>query len=639
MGSRSLDPRATERIAASALKPVLQGRYQLERKLGSGGMSTVYLARDLRFGTIERWCAVKEMSNAALDTNTRRLNLENFQREANILASLNHTAIPKVFDFFSQDSKSYLVMEFIEGTDLEGVWSRTRAPLAPKDVIPWALQICDVLDYLHGQTPPVMFRDVKPSNVMLTKQQRIMLIDFGIAKIFQSGPNGTMIGTEGYAPPEQYRGIAEPRGDVYALGATMHHLLTGKDPRLEAPFTFHERPVRQFNAEVNESLEAVINRALQYEASQRFATARELGTALSSTQRGGLSSTLNVSGVLPTSSPAPSSAVVATPSMSAAAPLKPLWQFKCEDEVRSSPRALNGIVNIGCYDSNLYALDARTGKFVWKYPTEGGISSTPLVTDEAIYVGSEDQWLYALAPKNGHVLWRTHTRGPIRSSPRRASDLIVVGSDDGAVYAFRMADGSVAWRFPTMQSVRSSALVVNETIIIGCDDGHLYGINLRDGRQRWKYNAGRYVIATPAYDDGLVIVGAGDFGVHAVDVRSGWSIWRVRTEGPIVSSAAVVNGIAYIGSADGHLYALEAKSGRVVWRTAVGSQIASSPCVANEVVYFGSEDGSVHALDAKKGTPRWKFTTGGMVSSSPIVYEGKVFIGSTDHYVYALPLE
>src|SRR5713101_2850782 len=138
MGSRSLDPQATDRVAASVLKPVLQGRYQLERKLGSGGMSTVYLARDLRFGTIERWCAVKEMSNAALDTTTRRLNLENFQREANILASLNHSAIPKVFDFFSQDSKSYLVLEYIDGTDLEAVWSRTKGPLPVKDVVHWA---------------------------------------------------------------------------------------------------------------------------------------------------------------------------------------------------------------------------------------------------------------------------------------------------------------------------------------------------------------------------------------------------------------------------------------------------------------------------------------------------------------------
>src|SRR5207302_6138618 len=228
----------------------------------------------------ERWCAVKEMVNSAQEVQTRRLNQENFQREANILASLNHPAIPKVFDFFSQESRSYLVMEFVEGTDLEEVWTRTRAPLSPNDVLNWALQICDVLEYLHGQSPPVIFRDVKPSNVMLTGQERVMLIDFGIAKIFRSGTRGTMIGTEGYAPPEQYRGIAEPTGDVYALGATMHHLLTGKDPRLEPPFTFQERPVRLFNADVTDALAAVIERALRYDAAERFESTRELSRAL-----------------------------------------------------------------------------------------------------------------------------------------------------------------------------------------------------------------------------------------------------------------------------------------------------------------------------------------------------------------------
>ena len=637
VGSRSLDPRTTERLPAAVLKTVLEGRYQLERKLGSGGMSTVYLARDLRFDTVERWCAVKEMVNSAQEVQTRRLNQENFQREANILASLNHPAIPKVFDFFSQESRSYLVMEFVEGTDLEEVWTRTRAPLSPNDVVNWALQICDVLEYLHGQSPPVIFRDVKPSNVMLTGQERVMLIDFGIAKVFRSGIRGTMIGTEGYAPPEQYRGIAEPNGDVYALGATMHHLLTGKDPRLEPPFTFHERPIRQFNADVSDALAAVIDRTLRYDAAERFESARELSRALANAHQGVVGGTLNLNSAFTSHGSRAASTPGATGSINTADGVRALWQFECEEEVRSSPRVGASLLYIGCYDHNLYALDASSGRFVWKFPSEGGISSTPLVTVDALYVGSEDNSLYALEPKSGNLLWRAVTRGPIRSSPRPHGDVIVIGSDDGCVYALRASDGVFVWRFQALQAVRSSALIVNDVAIIGCDDGHVYGVNMRDGRQRWKYNAGRFVISTPAYEDGMAIFGAGDSAVHAVDVRSGWSIWRVRTGGPIVSSPAIANGIVYVGSADGRLYALEARSGRTVWNTPVGSQIASSPCVSNDVVYFGSEDGKVHALDAKKGKPRWKFVTNGMITSSPLVHDGKLFIGSTDHRVYALP--
>ncbi len=636
MGQTNREQRVPLNFRAGTTKIVLQGRYEVTNKLGAGGMSTVYKARDMRFGGVERWCAIKEMLNNANDPATRRANLEAFEREANILASLSHPAIPKVYDFFSQDNRSYLVLEFIEGHDLEELWMRVKGPLPPKDVVNWALQVCDVLTYLHDQQPPVVFRDIKPSNVMLTtKHQRIVLIDFGIAKVFQSGAKGTMIGTEGYAPPEQYRGVAEPRGDLYALGATMHHLLSGMDPRLEAPFTFHERALRARNADVSQPLEDAIKKALLYEADQRYASAREMSQALVRAMGG--------SGTL-AGSAAPTAGVTPTRPVEAAATapvsiqtIRPIWQFKCEDEVRSSPRILDNLIYFGCYDHNLYALDIRNGKFVWKYPTEGGISSTPFVTADMLYIGSEDHSLYALDPKSGNLRWQARTKGPVRSSPRAASDLVIVGSDDGGVHAFWSASGTPVWRFATLQSVRSSPLIANETVIIGADEGLVYGIQVRDGRQRWKYNAGRFVISTPAYDDGLAIVGSGDAAVHAIDARSGWPIWRVRTGGPIVSSPCIVEGIVYIGSSDGNLYALDVRSGRTIWKSDAGCQIVSSPAVVNRVVSFGSQDGRLHALDARTGKSLWTYQTGGMITSSPLVHQGRVYIGSTDHCLYALP--
>jgi outer membrane protein assembly factor BamB/predicted Ser/Thr protein kinase len=634
-------------------KTVLQGRYKLERRLGAGGMSTVYLARDMRFGSAERWCAVKEILNTGVDSQTRRLNLENFVREANILASLTHQSIPKVYDFFGEDSRSYLVLEFVDGQDLEELWSKTKTPLSPRDVVGWAIQVCDVLSYLHSQTPPVIFRDVKPSNIMLTARRRIMLIDFGIAKVLQSTPKGTMIGTEGYAPPEQYRGVADRRVDVYALGATMHHLLSAQDPRLEPPFTFHERPLSMANALVSPALEEVVTRALQYDAENRYATIQDMGQALTRALGGSgqmsapdvrtspvLGGSSQLSGPAMRTSPA----LAASPGALTAAALMPvaveqvkqIWRFRCEDEVRSSPRLQASLLYVGSYDHNLYALDVASGKFVWKYPTDGGIASTPHVTPQAVYVASEDNSLYALEPQTGQLVWRVHTRGPIRASPRMAGEVIVVGSDDAGVYAF-LEDQTLLWRFQAPMAVRSSALIVGDSALVGCDDGTVYSIQMRDGRQRWKHNAGRFVISSPAYDDGLAIFGAGDSAVHAIDLRSGWSIWRVRTGGPIVSSPTVADGKVYIGSSDGRLYALEARSGRIVWQTDVGSQIASSPCTTTDRVYFGSEDGNVHALDRKTGRRCWVFKTGGMVASSPIAVDGRVYVGSSDYHVYCLP--
>ena len=243
---------------------VLQGRYEIIRVLGIGGMGAVYQARDLRFSNVSRLCAVKEMFSTAVDPRMRQLALDNFSREANILAALNHPSIPKIFDFFSEGQRVYLVLEFVDGHNLEAIIESSPDFLEEGLVAEWAVQICDVLDYLHSQKPnPIIFRDLKPSNIMVTPQNWVMLVDFGIAKVFQVGEKGTMIGTEGYSPPEQYRGVAELRGDLYALGATLHHLLTKRDPRVDPPVTCHERPPRRSHPALSEGRESPRIRAGQ----------------------------------------------------------------------------------------------------------------------------------------------------------------------------------------------------------------------------------------------------------------------------------------------------------------------------------------------------------------------------------------
>ena len=222
-------------------KTLLQNRYEILGVRAVGGMSAVYRARDLRFAAVEKIVAVKEMSNVAPDPRLRRIGIQSFEREANILASLSHPCIPKIFDFFTEGQRSYLILEFVEGETIEEILEADEKTVSQEEAVEWGLQICDVLAYLHSQTPPVIFRDIKPGNLMLRSDGRIMVIDFGIAKVFEHGQRGTMIGTEGYSPPEQYRGAAEPRGDLYALGATLHHLLIYDVSGFFAIFR-HQRP-------------------------------------------------------------------------------------------------------------------------------------------------------------------------------------------------------------------------------------------------------------------------------------------------------------------------------------------------------------------------------------------------------------
>ena len=601
---------------------VLQGRYEIIRTVNIGGMSIVYQARDKRFTKVARLCAVKEMINSAPDPHLRELGIQNFEREANILATLSHPAIPKIFDCFSEGNRSYLILEFIEGQDLESLLQRTASFLPEEQIISWAIQICDVLSYIHSHKPnPIIFRDVKPSNIMLDNQDRIVLIDFGIAKVFQTGQKGTMIGTEGYSPPEQYKGIAEPRGDIYALGATMHHLLTQRDPRHEPPFTFHDHPPRSLNPEVSERLEAVVIKALQYEIEDRYSTAEEMKFALQTVliARGD------------------SSVTPGTAAFISGQGVLPVWEFACEDEVRSSPTVAEGILYVGAYDNNLYALDAKKGQFIWKYATEGGIASSPFVWRDMVFVGSEDRLLYALNARTGGLAWTCPTGERVRSSPRVEYNQVFFGSDDGHLYAVSAQSGRVTWKFQALKPIRSSPAISDDVVYFGSDDSHVYALDIQNGNLQWKFRANRGITSSPAIDEGLVFVGSTDWNVYALDAQRGWAIWRFRTNNAVTSSPAISEGCLYIGSVDGSLYAIDTKSGRLIWKFSAEGQITSSPAVAEGAVYFGSVDEHVYSLDVKTGKLRWSFKAGGPVPSSPFVADGIVYIGSTDNKVYALP--
>jgi serine/threonine protein kinase len=244
---------------------ILQGRYSIDRLLGGGGMGMVYLARDQRLAN--RPCAIKEMVDHFIDQAQRIEANEYFAREADTLAQLKHQAIPAITDRFELANRHYLVMEYVEGRNLEEELAVRGEPLPEGLVIDIARQLCDVLVYLHGLVPPIIYRDMKPSNVMLQSNGRVVLVDFGIARLFKAARKGTMIGTLGFAPPEQYQGLVDPRSDIYSLGATLHYVLTGRDPEKFPPFSFP--PVRDLRPAVSSNLAGAIDAALAYEMDGR----------------------------------------------------------------------------------------------------------------------------------------------------------------------------------------------------------------------------------------------------------------------------------------------------------------------------------------------------------------------------------
>src|SRR5712692_846229 len=221
------------------LQTLFRNRYFIVSKVGAGGFGSVYKARDIQNG--DCLVAIKEVSLLGLHPQAMIEATAAFQREVSVLSQLDHPNLPRVYEHFQTPGHWYLVMDFIAGETLEHYQSKTpNGRLLLSEVLNLGLQLCIALDYLHSQQPPIVFRDLKPANIMRTPTGQLYLIDFGIARYFKPGQakDTVALGSLGYAAPEQYgKAQTTPRADIYSLGAVLHQLLTARDPS-EAPFRF-----------------------------------------------------------------------------------------------------------------------------------------------------------------------------------------------------------------------------------------------------------------------------------------------------------------------------------------------------------------------------------------------------------------
>ena len=292
-------PELTEQASAPVLSPELSAmafgtgallpmqvvaqRYLILEKIAQGGMGAIYKAHDRRLeGKV---VVLKEMSESAIAVSEREKVLESFTREAELLASLDHPNLVKVTDYLQENDRHYMVMEYVQGRTLQQEVDAHIGPFSEEEVLVWAEQLCDVLSFLHSQSPPVVYRDLKPGNVMVSEDRsRVKLIDFGIARFYKPGKKRDTIqfGTDGYAPPEQYgQAQTDERADLYALGATLHQLLSGHDP---GDKLFHFDLLRQLNPAVSRRTGDAIARAVKANREERFSSMVEFWKALSGSE-------------------------------------------------------------------------------------------------------------------------------------------------------------------------------------------------------------------------------------------------------------------------------------------------------------------------------------------------------------------
>lgn len=264
-----------------AVGTVLKNKYRVTRLIAGGGMAWVYEVEELRPDGKYIW-AMKELRADTVDPATLEEHRKLFEQEANILVRLSHPNLPVVSAFFEDRGRSYLVMEFVHGESLEKRLQHANAPLLEGMVLDWAIQITEVLHYLHSRPAPIIFRDLKPSNVMVTLDGSIKLIDFGIARTYKAGQRKDTItmGSENYAAPEQWgKTQTDPRADIYSLGATMYHLLTNVPP-LPAFVPTPRVPAQQYNPALSDRTAAVIEKAMMEDREQRYLSALAMREAL-----------------------------------------------------------------------------------------------------------------------------------------------------------------------------------------------------------------------------------------------------------------------------------------------------------------------------------------------------------------------
>jgi len=580
----------------AAQKTLLKDRYRLLVQVGTGGFGAVYKALDTHAS--DAIVAIKRINLDGLTPQGMIEATDGFHREVHLLSGLQHASLPRIRATFTDAQHWYLVMDFIEGETLETYLKRRfvssqRQSLPVDEVLTIGVRLCPVLEYLHTRQPPIIFRDLKPSNVMRTPDGRLVLIDFGIARFFTPGkPKDTIpFGSPGYAAPEQYgKAQTTPQADIYSLGALLHHLLTGDDPA-ETPFHFALLGPQDSSTE--SALDRLIHRMVDVDASRRPASISEVREELESLARmQGQPRIWRPSELPPPLSPA------------AAQETYRAWQAQQQHIQAVAAKSSRRKFIIGAL-----AVGGLTG-FV-AIPVLSHILAPPRFYGSAPFIPTPPP-----TPAE-HLIYRGHT-GPVTTvawSPD--GRFIASGSADKTVQVWRAADGALAYTFYGYQLPVTSLTWSDDSMCIassGDSDGTVQVWEALNGHMDTTHEGqtGKVLALTRAF--GTYLSGSADKTVQVWDSRNGKTVYTYRGHSGAVK--AVLTFETDYGICCGYIIASAGADKTVqVWQTgekAWGQLVrtyqghsASVNALAGDsgVIASASDDGTVQVWDAVLGTP------------------------------------
>lgn len=638
-----------KKVTCLGVDSLLLDRYRIQHVLGMGGMGVVYLAEDI---TQNRLCAIKE-TRALIDDafpDAQQRTIRGLRREADLLRIIKHPAVPRLHNYFEINRRCYMVMDHIRGVTLaerlDAYMLEHGEPFDVITVLIWMLKLCDVFNCIHNYHPPIIYRDGKLDNIICTPDDELVLIDFGIAhQIFQQSQKMTLQGTHGYSAPEIYTGHSDCRTDIYSLGAIMHALLTGFDPRKMQLFDWLQHRPTRYRMDLSKAIEDIIMCCVRSKPEDRYQTVSELGDHLHKAlllerkkrpheDDGRISVPYKEGG---TSSGYMSPWPTATGEESTyERPLAPdvAWIHETDGAIRSTPVIYGNTIFFGSNDANLYAIKKDCTQ-IQSFTASSAICSDPIVTNKSVIFNANDGRIYALDHTLQHKQWSHRINKPIVSSPTLINDTVVFGADDGLVYALPVTGGEPIWQYETWGPVRGSLTTIGKLVLFGSYDHRIYALDA-SGKLIWRTPTRHIVDAAPISSHNLFIVGSVDCNVYGLDRETGQKVWQRQLENCVLTAGAASEDRVYIGSGDGRINCLDAETGTIKWRHNIRSQITSDLVLHNNHLYFGCADGGVCCLNIKQRRLVWRHQADAPIVTRPIFVDDMVIVGSLDHRLYAL---
>jgi eukaryotic-like serine/threonine-protein kinase len=608
------------------------GRYHLTSFLAQGGMGTLYLGMDHR---LARPCVIKEMLDDG-PSSERPARIAQFKREASILVALQHPHIVQLWDYFEEDGRCFLVEEYGDGGDLSG------STLSEPDAIGVGVQVADALRYLHQRN--IVYRDLKPANVLRRRDGAVVLADFGIARVFDAAKRGntTVFVSSGYAPPEQFSTSVQttPASDVYALGATLHELLTGREPvswQTGSELLIKLPPLRSVRGDVSEELAVLVDRCLDFRPSERPPNGGAVHERLAALQARWRHATcacgrVNRFGAATCAACGRSLvrpwAIAARPpgpfSWRARPPLRRLWATGLGAPVRGSAVLVDGHVWVACEDGTLAELDLDGAVLRRRslgapsrstlVPHAGGylvgtkagvmtdagrlyqgdeVFATPTPIADGLYVATYPGEVLALDPQ-GRVRWRQRLGGDGLHPVQELGPDLLASSRRGDLMRLTR-DGRHIWVTDLGEELFAAPAVAGDSVVAVDAGGRLHVIDASTGKVRVRMAMGDKVRAAPVpTGDGWLVAGY-DGVVTSLDVNLGVS-WRIGLGGPFVASPARVGPWVVSCDMNGSLFLIRASDGRQMASERSKDAWVASPVADGNAIIAVDRAGTVHCF-------------------------------------------